>query len=173
MALVTIGTYLNILMLDAAGNKASLNLNLDYADLDALHAGDVLGDVDAIITDLEAVTGARVESYSFGEKVGEDTPGFGAADSEVENIALITSAIDGAPQKKHSLRIPAPVIGVFLGTTGENKNIVDTADADLQAWLANFGTTGHVLVSDGESIADPTVAGNFKGKRIHRASRKG
>lgn len=173
MALVSDGTFMNVALMDAAGNRASVNYDLAYADLAALNTADAAGDIAQMIADLEAVTEARVDTYRFGEKMIEAVDGFGDAGSEVENIALITAKIDGSPNKKHSLRLPAPVDGVFLGTTGEDRNIIDTTDTDLQAYLVNFGPSGEIEVSDGESIADPTATGAFKGKRIHRASRKG
>jgi len=173
MAFVTDRTFLNIAMVDAAGNKASYNFELSYADLTALQVADLAGAIDQIITDLVAITGAQVLSYSFGEKIVEDTAQYGAAGSEVENVALINAKIDGVTGKAVLLRLPAPVDGVFLGATGPDRNIVDTGDVALQTFLAHFGTAGEVLVSDGESIADPAVAGNFKGKRIHRASTRG
>lgn len=173
MAFITDKTFLNVVMADAAGNKAAYNFGLDYADLAALQAGDFLGEVDQIITDLAAVTGAQVLSYAFGEKVIEDTAQFGVAGSEVENVALINAKINGVTGKSTLLRLPAPVDGVFLGTTGPDRNIVDTADVPLQTFLAHFDPTGEIQVSDGEVIADPSVAGNFKGKRIHRASTRG
>lgn len=173
MSLVTSGTFLNVVLADAAGNKSNLRIALGYADLAALSAAVTAGDIDGFLTDLNAVTDARVVSYAYGEGYGEDADFFGAADSEVEALALITSLIDGEPTKSHNLRIPAPADGIFLGVQGANRNIIDVADADLQAYLANFAAAGIALVSDGEQIADPTVAGNFKGKRIHRASTKG
>lgn len=173
MAKVTGGTHLNVIMVDEAGNKASYNFALNYADLDALNTAHTAGDVDQIIADLEAVTGAAVVSYSFGEKMVEDGPILGGTGSEVENIALITAKIDGSATKTVSLRVPAPDIGIFVGATGPNKNVVDSADAGLVTFLEHMGPSGEILVSDGEQIADPNTPSNFKGKRIHRASRKG
>jgi len=77
------------------------------------------------------------------------------------------------PGKFVSLRIPAPAVSIFQGTTGENKNVIDITDADLRTYLGLFESTGPILVSDGESIMDSATVGNFKGKRIHRGSRNG
>jgi hypothetical protein len=172
MALVSKGTYLNVTLADEAGNRSNMQYALDYATLGALSIG--MADVLGIITDLEAVTDAQVVAYNVGETYAEDTDFYGAANSEVENVALISARIDGAtPGKYASLRIPAPNIGIFQGTQGETKNLVDVTDADLRAYLANFEAAGHATVSDGENILDATVVGNFKGKRIHRGSRNG
>lgn len=177
MSLVQRKVFLNISLADAAGNKASLNLETRYADLAALNTGHTTNDeifgVGGIIPSLEAVTDAQVVGVAFGVKYEEDTNFFGAAGSEVENHALITAKIAGNPGKKANLRVPAPNDGVFLGATGENRNIVDTTDAAMQTWLAFFESGGKMYVSDGEDLADSATAGNWKGKRIHRGSRLG
>lgn len=173
MALVSNGFFMNVSIVDAAGNKAALKYDLDMANWAALNTAVGDGTIDGIIADLDAVTQGTVVGYTLGEGFVEDTLSYGSAGSEVENIALISAQIDGAIDKYASLRIPAPVDGIFLGTTGENRNRVDVQDTALVDYLTNFGTTGKIKVSDGEKIADPTAAGNVTGKRIHRGSRKG
>jgi hypothetical protein len=131
------------------------------------------GDIAQILTDLDGVTDGTVTAYNVGQAFIEDASPYGIPGSEVENIALVTAQIAGALDKYASLRIPAPRDGVFLAMQGEKRNVVDTTFVPFQTYMANFGPVGHVLVSDGERIADPAVAGNVKGKRIHRGSRKG
>ncbi len=173
MALVSKGTFLNVTVADAAGNKSTLQYPLTFVDIDALNTG--IANVQAIMTTLDAVTDANIIGYSIGESFAEDAVFYGTPGSEVENIALVTARIDGAVPGKHvSLRIPAPNDGLFLGSTGENRNVLDTADVALRAYLGNFAAAaGYVHVSDGEHIEDPTAAGTWKGKRIHRGSRNG
>lgn len=173
MGLVHDSFFLNISLVDAAGNKSSMRHNLDYADWAAFNTAIAAGAASTFIADLAAITNATVVGYSVGESFVEDTDLYGAAGSEVENVALLTCAIDGELNKYTTLRVPAPVDGLFLGVQGDNRNIIDVADADLLTYLGYFVPGGMILVSDGESIADPTTAGNFKGKRIHRGSRKG
>lgn len=173
MGLVHDKFYLNVSLVDAAGNKAASRFDLDYADWAAFNTAIAAGAATSFLADLAAITNATIVGYSVGESFVEDTNLYGAAGSEVENIAMLTCAIDGELNKYTTLRVPAPVDGLFLGTQGDNRNIVDVADADLLTYLNYFISGGMVLVSDGESIADPTTAGNFKGKRIHRGSRKG
>lgn len=175
MSLVSKGVFLNVTLADAAGNKSNLQLATKYTDLADLstNIADITG-AGGVLADLNAITDATIVSYSIGEAFAEDATFYGAAGSEVEANALIVAKVDGSvPGKTVSLRVPAPVDGMFLGTTGDNRNIVDTADADTRAWLANFTSTGVLTVSDGESIEDPTAAGTWKGKRIHRGSRNG
>lgn len=172
MALVSKGTFLNVTMSDAAGDTSTMRYALDFADLAALNTG--IATISDILVDINAVSDARIAAYSIGEAFVEDGSRYGDAGSEVEAVALITADIDSAvPGKVVTLKIPAPTSGIFRGTVGDDRNVVDIANADVQNYLANFSATGHILTSDGESIKDPTVAGNWKGKRIHRGSRNG
>lgn len=173
MTLVHDKFVLNIQLADQAGNPASLKLDLNYADWAALNTAVGAGDIAQILTDLDAVLTAAIVGYTVGEKFVDDTTKYGTGGSEVENLALLTCGIDGEIGKYATLRIPSPGDGVFEASTGPGRNIVDTTYTPLLTWLEHFSADGECLVSDGEQISDPAVAGNFKGKRIHRASRKG
>ncbi len=173
MSLVFQYAFLNVVLIDEAKNNAGMKLALDYVSLDTLNTAFTGGAITQIITDLEAITDALVASYNVGVRYQEDTAVVGGANSEVENVALISALLDGFIDKRASLRIPAPVIGIFMTATGEGKNIVDVSDTALQTWLAHFETSGEITVSDGESIQDSATAGTFKGKRIHRGSNRG
>lgn len=175
MALVSDGFGLNVTLVDASGvNKSTLRFPLDYADWAAFNTGVGAGEIDTILNIIGQVTDATILGYTVGQSFVEDTDSVGAAGSEVENVALITCLIDGYVNKYATLRIPAPTDGIFLAATGPNRNIVDVDDAAVQAYLSLFENgTGYCTISDGEYVADPTVAGNAKGKRIHRGSRKG
>lgn len=172
MALVQKEVYVDFVVTDAGGNKSNIRHATDYADLDALAAGVTAGDITAMIASLNAVTDGVITGYSYGVRFGEDSTFFAAAGVEVENVAIISAKIAGEVNKSTTLRVPAPNDGIFLQSSGPDRNTIDPTDTALVTWLDNF-STGHLLVSDGEQIADPAVAGNFKGKRIHRASRKG
>lgn len=183
MSLVKL-SYLGIFELrDEAGNKS----RKAYSLVGATHAT-ALTNAGTILTDLNAVTDALVFSYSVSERYAEDTLLYGAAGSEVENIAEIICPLEvaaGEPVKYFAERIPAPNIGIFQGTEGPEKNLVDLTDAALISYLENatdetgYGTPGPdaiTLVSDGEKIKpDNTNDRPFitSGKRVHRASRKG
>lgn len=126
---------------------------------------------DNLVTAYNAVTDALILRAFVTVSQSDDTSILGAANSEVENIASVVANLETAP-KKATLQIPAPAIGIFQGTTGSPKNIVDIADADLLALIAQYQTTGGKFVlSDGETIADTTPLKS--GKRIHRKSNKG
>lgn len=165
--------FINVVLVDAGGNKATVSLSTDYADMAALAAADVTGDIVAIVNHLGACTDAVVAGYSVGVQWAEDADFFADAGVEVENLALVVAIIDGEPGKTVTLRIPAPTDSLFMAATGKGRNKIDPADADLLAYLEHFSSDGELLVSDGELIADPAVTGNIDGKRIHRGSRKG
>lgn len=174
MALTQRDVYFNVTLADYAGNKSTIRYKTNKTDL-----ADLVTDIaeftgaGGLLADLEAVTDAKVTGYSAGVTFAEDGSPYAAEGVEVENVAEIVAKIDGEPDKWATVRIPAPVVGIFGAGPGESANLIDPADADLQAYLANFESGGIVTTSDGESLADSGTVGNFKGKRIHRGSRKG
>lgn len=179
MALVKVGYKASIKVVDAAGNGFTLRPDVQGAD----HAT-ALTNVQAIIVDLDPLTQGLVKEYSVAEKWAEDTAQYGDAGSEVENIAEIVVPLE-APGKYHTFKIPAPVDALFVGTTGPDRNKVNTANANLIGFLNNFtdetgyGTPGPdaiALISDGEKVKPDNA--NDKpfiesGKRTHRGSRSG
>ena len=63
--------------------------------------------------------------------------------------------------------VPAPVIGVFQGTSGEAMDIVDRNDADLQAFITALSE--NAFISDMEVIDTGTaVNGIENGRRVTR-----
>lgn len=189
MTIVSTGLFINVVLVDAGGNKSTMRLKPDpaaagYANLEALGGAAGQARLTYVLNTLALVTNARVISYNIGESFAENDSllQFGPAGSEVERLASIVGPINGAVGKYHTLKIPSPVDGIFVsdGAPGPNKNQVDPADADLQAWLSLFQATiadadpysGDFFVSDGEKLADIT-ASNVQGKQIHRGSRKG
>lgn len=179
MALVKTGYQANIKIVDAAGNPSYLRPDVQGAD----HAT-ALTNTQSIITALDALTDGLVVGYSVSEVYAEDTDQYGTAGSEVENLAEVVVPLETAG-KYHTFKIPAPVDALFVGTSGPDRNKVNTANANLIAFLNHFtdetgyGTPGPdaiALVSDGEKVKPdnandrPFIEG---GKRIHRASRKG
>lgn len=126
---------------------------------------------DALIAALNAITDGLIWKASIMIGQAEDTAVSGAANSEVENIASVVVNL-ATIGKTAVLQIPAPVIGLFQGSSGKPKNQVDIADADLNTYVDEFQTTGGSFVlSDGEFVDDTTPIDS--GKRIHRRSRKG
>lgn len=163
MALVADGYSLVVQFVDSGDNVTTRT----YALTSTTPAG-AATDALALITDLLAVTTAAIRGYTIGQRFIEDAFSF-PLDVEIEDCAEISAYIVGHPGKSASVNIPAPNIGIFVGSTGKNRNIVDTTDAAVQAFLSNFGNTGVATLSDGE-IINPTTA---SGKRIHKKSRRG
>jgi hypothetical protein len=171
MALTFRKTYLHVSMVDYEGNKSAMRIELDFASLDALNTGiaDITG-AGGVLADLADVTDLKIISAFIGEELGDE--GYGLVGAEAEETAVISAKIDGRPGVYGNLRIPGPNIDIFLPGPGSDANVLDRENAALIAWLTNFGSSGHCLTSDGESIADPSELGNFKGRRVFRHSRR-
>lgn len=91
-----------------------------------------------------------------------DTAMTGSADVfEYANVVLY---LDDKGDKTVNLRIPAPSIGIFLGTTGEARDLVDIADTDLVDFIAEISM--YYTVSDGETV-DTTINEGIKGGVRH------
>lgn len=180
MALVSAGYFANVVLVDAAGNKSTLRYDVVASDL-----ATALTNTQTIVSALDALTDAVIVGYSVGQRYEENADFYGAAGSEVENIAQVVCQLEGTPIKYHNFRIPAPISGLFEGTSGPSRNQVDIDNANLETYIGLFtdktgyGTPGAdaiALVSDGEKVAPDTVNDEpeiVSGKRIHRASTKG
>lgn len=118
----------------------------------------------AMATDLAAITNCNIKSYHTYQEFVEDALALPAG-AEKENKATLILSIDGEPTKNAKLVIPAPVDGIFVSASGSNYDVVDVADADLIAFIANFTTEALFYVSDGEQ-ADALVSGG----RSHSAN---
>jgi hypothetical protein len=169
MSLVSKGYFLTVTLVDASGeNKATLRYPVVAEDFTELQTNAA-----TILAALNPVTDAVIVAYSLGEKFGEDASFVAAEGVEIENVAVISTRIYSPQEKWATIKIPAPNIGIFEGATGTGRNRVDNQDADLLTYLNLWTvTTGICTLSDGETIYVPGL-GNTKGKRVHRASRKG
>lgn len=179
MAIVSQGFNASVKLVDAGGNDSVLRFDVQGATY-----ATALANLQAIVAALDPLTNALVAGYTVAEKFAEDTDQYGAAGSEIENIAQIVSPLE-TTGKYATVKIPAPVDAMFVGTTGPDRNKVNTSYAALLTYLGLFtdktgyGTPGAdaiALVSDGEKIKpDDANSRPFieAGKRIHRASRSG
>ena len=177
--LTSAGFYAKFSLRDRAGNQATIGPQVVGADIATAKANAA-----SLVTLINAVTDALIYSYTITEKFVDDTDTIAATDCQVENIASVVVELETGG-KKHALRIPAPSIGIFKGTSGEDMNVVDTADADLIAYVEAFtdktgytvpGADAIALLSDGEKVLPDNTNDVPKiksGKRIHRASRSG
>lgn len=109
-------------------------------------------------TDLLAVSAGVVKSRRIGAKAVEDAYNRPAdADAEWRDTAQVTVSLADNPTKTANLLIPMPKIGIFQAAAGVNMDVIDTADADLLAFVDNY-KTGAAMLSDGEK-ADVILSG--------------
>lgn len=163
MALTSVGFFLSVQLVDGGDNTSVLRYELTAADY-----ATAVTDTAIVLAALQAVTDGVVRKYSINHVYGEAAFSFPAATVQVENKASITVLLEGNDNKKANIKIPAPVIGIFVDTTGGGSNVVDLSDAALLAYFALFQTGNECLLSDGE-VADSMVSG----KRIHAKSNFG
>lgn len=118
----------------------------------------------AIVADLAAVTDAVVSAYYTYQEFVEDALSLPAA-AELQNQAILQCGIEDQATKSATIVIPAPKDSIFVAGTGAGYDIVDTTDADVVAFFANFDSETLFYVSDGEQ-ADGLVGG----RRRHTAA---
>lgn len=133
-------TYpLAVSMVDAYGR----NLNKRF-DVSAVDYAAALTAAAGFITDLSAVTGARILSYTLATKVVyTDTVTAGA-----NRDAGATVSVRTADNEKAVVKIPAPEAGIFNADGS-----VDLLDAGFAALMANY-LSGAILVDDGEVVSE-------------------
>lgn len=169
MALVESGDYggweLNVTLIDNGANTSTLSYALVAAD----HAAAVAAAA-TILTRIGNVTNAVVKGYSVVQRFIENALTLPGSGVHVEDRATVVLAIDGDPLKKVTVNIPAPKATMFVGTSGDSANEINTANTDLQAYAATWHTGGLAVISDGENVADAPRSGVEKGRRTHRRS---
>jgi hypothetical protein len=165
MAIVTAGFEVSISVADNGANVSTLSWEANTAVVtDFLTAQ---AQRDNLVADLQAVTDSIVVATRLSEVQYEDSIAYPVAGVENENKASITYLIDGT-NDKGNIKIPAPVIDIFVAATGPSANVVDIADPLVVAYTDNFRVTGGWFVSDGQSLI--TV---LKGKRVSAKNNNG
>lgn len=107
----------------------------------------------SIRTKLLAISAGVLVSYKIEHVFVEDAYVRGTdSDAEGGEQAIVSGKIDDSPLESWSLNIPFPKIGIFLATVGKNRNVVDIGDADLLAFVNDFGSAGNAYLSDGEHV---------------------
>lgn len=114
-----------------------------------------------LLSALQGVSDAVIEESWITLKVTQEQL-VGAGD--VFEQALLVIGTDNAdPDKTGKATIPAPNIGIFLSTTGSQRDVVDVNDANLQTFMAELA---NYEISDGENVeTDEGVNGLISGKR--------
>jgi len=165
LAQTSLGFRLTVTLVDSSGENTS-NKTYELTSADATAAA---ADSADIMTALLGVTDAAIKGYSIAEVFAETGVFSLPLDAEIENMAILVGRIDGNPFKKATLTIPAPKIGIFVSSTGANRNVVDVNDAAVQAYRALYQSPGNVAtLSDGETL-DVLESG----RRQHRRSSRG
>ena len=138
----------NIQLVSSVGKTMGINLSLT-----ATTYADAVTAVTAFLVDLAGVSAGVVKGYSITSQAVENAIVLPtSSDAEYGERAIITGTMDGNPLKGWSIYIPMPLISIFQGD-GVLRDSIDTNDAALLAYLANFTTEGDVAtVSDGEFI---------------------
>jgi len=164
MAFVSSGFEMVLTLIDTGANTSTKRFDLTSADYT-----EALADAVEIRTRILAATDANVSGYMVCEKFYDDAFSLPLGGVEIENQAMFVYQLDGDPRKKATFFLPAPKSGVFVSTTGKNRNVVNTTATivtDIRTIFDNV--TGMATISDGE-----TALLIESGKRIHKRSSKG
>lgn len=166
MALSGLNFGMTISFVDNGGNTVTREYMMKnevatYADAAAAAA--------AMAPIVDALTGAKISQYRVFQVFQETAFSLPVdAGVQVEDRATMTFLLSGAGSKKAAINVPAPVIGVFMSSSGPGANIVDTNDAAVVAFADQFLAASDFRMSDGEST-ERILAGH----RTHSRSNKG
>lgn len=122
----------------------------------------------AMIPLLDAFSSATIAQYRVFQVFEESAFNLPASGVQVEDNASLTMQLAGLGNKKANVNVPAPVPGVFLGTSGPTANVIDINDSIVTDFVDVFKSTGDFRISDGE-----VVSRILSGKRIHKRSSRG
>jgi len=125
----------------------------------------------AIRTAVNAITAAQIYFSRVYANVTESAviPVSEDARVYVNAVVSVHIGVTGEVPKYATIRVPAPVDGLFLGDegSGEDEDIIDVTDAGLQAYVAAL--EANALVSDGETInLTLGTQGIHRGRRVSR-----
>lgn len=156
---------MTVTFVDNGGNTANREYMMKtavatYADAAAAAAG--------MIPLLNALTTAVIAQYRVYQVFEESAFALPPSGVQVEDNASLTFLLAGLGNKKANVNIPAPVPGIFVGTSGPTANVVDINDAAITAFVDQFIGAGDFRISDGEAVARI-----LSGKRIHKRSSRG
>lgn len=168
MAFVDQGWKLTLSLVDAGGNPTTREFPLVATD-DAGDLAAVIADVQTIVDAYTLATDAIITKQTVSKDTVNDSVTLPTTSVNVEENLQVSAKIVGIPNKSAVFEIPAPKIGMFLATSGPNRNNANFASGPLPAIVNLYKTGGQVYISDGEQITDQGI----KGKRVHHKSTKG
>lgn len=165
MALVSIGYALSVNLIDTSGSISTLQY-----DLQATTFAEANTEAGNIIAELDPITSATIAGYRVTQVYTEDALTL-PANSENAVKAELSVRLAGVGNKRAILRIPSPAASIFVAGSGAGFNIVDTADADVLAYVALFELGNSAYLSDGETVVIPASQAIDSGRRISVRSR--
>lgn len=134
----------------------------EYESAKALH--------DAIVSAMDAITDATLQDKSISFVDEQYQIGVGdITQSALLNVWAEDPENSGDALAISQLYVPAPNVGIFVGSSGANLDIVDLTDAQLQAFVD--AVAAGAFISDHEVIDTGTaVNGMENGRRVRRKS---
>lgn len=160
--MVDVGWFLTMTLADNGGNQTTKTYRLRAADEIAAQAA-----ASSIRASLNALTNSVEVAYAVSDRWENDSIVYPAAGIENEDKLSMTALLSGA-NKKANLKVPAPVIGAFIDTTGPGANICNTVATVVTDYTDEFKLAGNAFISDGEDLEEL-----LSGKRISAKSNKG
>jgi hypothetical protein len=154
---------LAVTLVDNGRNETTMRYQLQSAD-----AAEAATDAAAVIAALNAVTDCVIKSYQIEHRYVENALVLPASGVEIQNQGIITVTLASDPTKSGTLVIPGIVPGAFVAASGDNANVIDTGDADINTYVDLFTATNEAYISDGE-----LATLSFRGVRRHVKSRRG
>lgn len=130
---------------------------------------DLITALPATIATIAATTDDLVYSYAVRTVFVNDTPTLPASGIQNENQAILTFKLLGKPLNSGTLTIPAAKPSLFVGTSGENANVVNMSASAVSNFAGLFVDGGLLTISDGDNI----VLAGGKGKRRHTKNNNG
>lgn len=172
MGLVLTGYDATYTLIDSGGNTT-----VKIVHLTTIVPADAVTDEALVRAALLALTDGVITKYSLAAVYDENAVALPAT-AEIETKLSMTLRLANKGDQKSNMAIPAPKIGLFQGTTGPAKNVVNYSNAALSTWLDLFReTTGKASFSDGDFVqgaaAGTPINGLVKGIRTTVASRQG
>ena len=168
MAWVSKGWYVSFIIRDKSNVATTMRIQLAegaYAD--------AVADAAIVRGYVEAATDGTLHKMFVEELILNDAWALPAEDCDVGVKASMTFQLAGGTGKAANFSIPAPSIGIFMGASGKNRNIVDGEDAAIVNLVDMFDASGgEAYISDGESTLsapDGFVAGRRTGRKFSKA----
>lgn len=165
-----------VMTIGLRGNNGRVsNQRFDLGDFTGATAGDdfiaALSAADQIAGAYDTITNAEIAyvnvSHSMPAHESGVIPALGVDVHDYATVSCYLSA-PGAAEKLTTVKVIAPVSGIFAGVEGVLAEKVDPTDADLVQFIQQLSQ--HAFVSDGEQINTATGQNGIKGGRKNSRS---